>query len=191
MSSVARKFASWNQVSADGIYKMDLGGNRCIACHQWRSVTQPERKKFDAVSENDGNYINDILKSAPKNSFSISPPIKIFDPESCRSFPEFDKNLSNEEILMMLRKNSDYSNFVDNFLEKIRRSVKKRVKSIPKKPNSRASVAVLFSGGIDCTVLALVADEFVPQEEPIVLLNVAFETPKSGDFDVPDRITGR
>lgn len=61
-----------------------------------------------------------------------------------------------------------------------------------------AKVGVLFSGGIDCTILALLADEFVPQNCPIDLMNVAFEkvnrlnasaTPI--DWNVPDRMTGR
>lgn len=36
-------------------------------------------------------------------------------------------------------------------------------------------VAVLFSGGLDCTVLARIAHEYVDPNEPIELLNVAFE----------------
>ncbi|XP_032813164.2 asparagine synthetase domain-containing protein 1 [Petromyzon marinus] len=38
-----------------------------------------------------------------------------------------------------------------------------------------ASVAVLFSGGLDCMVLAALAHRHVPAHEPIDLLNVAFE----------------
>ena len=46
-----------------------------------------------------------------------------------------------------------------------------------------ASVAVLFSGGIDCTVIALLADRYVPSHQPIDLINVSF-APGS-----PDRLT--
>lgn len=41
-----------------------------------------------------------------------------------------------------------------------------------------AHVAVLFSGGLDCATLALLADRSVPAEQPIDLLNVAFENPR-------------
>jgi asparagine synthetase B (glutamine-hydrolysing) len=43
-------------------------------------------------------------------------------------------------------------------------------------------LAILFSGGIDSMILAALADKYVPIEESIDLLNVAF-----GDdsFDVP------
>ncbi|KAG8985492.1 hypothetical protein FRB90_004662 [Tulasnella sp. 427] len=84
-----------------------------------------------------------------------------------------------------------------------------------------ASVAVLFSGGIDCTVLAYLAHQHLPLSEPIDLLNVAFENPRTlraafkplkkskkarttaevekedepeqgrATYDVPDRVTGR
>lgn len=81
------------------------------------------------------------------------------------------------------------------------------------RPNSRvllglqpARVAVLFSGGIDCTVLARLIDDQLPLHEPIDLLNVAFENPRihsssnsMNDEDYmsspyeqcPDRITAR
>uniref|UniRef100_A0A8W7Q172 Glutamine amidotransferase type-2 domain-containing protein n=1 Tax=Anopheles coluzzii TaxID=1518534 RepID=A0A8W7Q172_ANOCL len=58
-------------------------------------------------------------------------------------------------------------------------------------------VGILFSGGIDCTILALLADEFVPEPVPIELLNVAFEKVNRAnvqrsqiDWNVPDRLTG-
>lgn len=71
-------------------------------------------------------------------------------------------------------------------------------------------VAILFSGGLDCICLAALADKHLPIHEPIDLLNVAFENPRSQNakknkqnnppsaaadatatYDTPDRITGR
>jgi len=62
-------------------------------------------------------------------------------------------------------------------------------------------IAVLFSGGLDCSVLALLIHTLLPPTEPIDLINVAFENPrtvaaqKTVSDDVynvcPDRITGR
>ena len=65
-----------------------------------------------------------------------------------------------------------------------------------------ARIAVLFSGGLDCTVLARLASDLLPLEQPIDLLNVAFENPRLAAqnklasqeelFELcPDRITGR
>lgn len=83
-------------------------------------------------------------------------------------------------------------------------------------PCCHAKVAVLFSGGLDSAILAKLADKYVPKNEPIDLLNVAFEKkkasatskpnskniPPSENYDdmlsfednlynVPDRISGR
>jgi len=70
-------------------------------------------------------------------------------------------------------------------------------------------VAVLFSGGLDCTLLARLTHDILPHDHPIDLLNVAFENPrvvtaraveqsKSGITiaadayeSCPDRMTGR
>ncbi|KAK7510970.1 asparagine synthase-domain-containing protein [Phyllosticta citriasiana] len=71
-------------------------------------------------------------------------------------------------------------------------------------PNDRrANIAILFSGGLDCTLLARIAHDILPLETSIDLLNVAFENPRvhrpppgiAADYSpyklCPDRITGR
>ncbi|KAF2497060.1 asparagine synthase [Lophium mytilinum] len=64
-------------------------------------------------------------------------------------------------------------------------------------------VAVLFSGGLDCTVLARLAHDTLAMSESVDLLNVAFQNPRihktkgSSDLETspyelcPDRVTGR
>jgi asparagine synthetase B (glutamine-hydrolysing) len=63
-----------------------------------------------------------------------------------------------------------------------------------------ANVAVLFSGGLDCTILARLCHELLPLTESIDLLNVAFENPRvhakldanTSPYELcPDRVTGR
>ena len=39
-------------------------------------------------------------------------------------------------------------------------------------------IAILFSGGLDCTVLACLIHDILPMEQSIDLLNVAFENPR-------------
>lgn len=62
---------------------------------------------------------------------------------------------------------------------------------------AHAKVSLLFSGGIDCSILALLADRYVPRDEPIELINVAFERVASGVaattdmWNVPDRQTAQ
>ncbi|EPQ60903.1 hypothetical protein GLOTRDRAFT_113412 [Gloeophyllum trabeum ATCC 11539] len=69
---------------------------------------------------------------------------------------------------------------VDDLISQLEKSVRLRVQNIPRIHHDKgpASVAVLFSGGIDCTMIAFLADRYVPSEEPIDLLNVAFENPR-------------
>lgn len=71
----------------------------------------------------------------------------------------------------------------------------------------RNSVGILFSGGLDCTLLARIAHDILPPHQEVDLLNVAFENPRvhrrmTGSDGIsptnrsayeacPDRINGR
>ncbi|KAG8873946.1 hypothetical protein FRB97_006334 [Tulasnella sp. 331] len=73
------------------------------------------------------------------------------------------------------------SSSIDAFMATLDESVKLRVQHIPSINVSAAGqprVGILFSGGIDCSVIAYLAHQHLPIEEPIDLLNVAFENPR-------------
>ncbi|KAJ3317978.1 Asparagine synthetase domain-containing protein 1 [Boothiomyces sp. JEL0866] len=81
---------------------------------------------------------------------------------------------------------------------RLNESVRKRIITIPPTLAGESKLAVLFSGGLDCMVLAALANSYLPTGEPIDLLNVSFENPrtikahqKQDPFDVPDRLTGK
>ncbi|KAF8078403.1 asparagine synthase-domain-containing protein [Lyophyllum atratum] len=69
---------------------------------------------------------------------------------------------------------------VEDFIYHLDRSVMLRVRNIPyhSTVEGQARVAVLFSGGIDSTVITFLAHKHIPLDEPIDLLNVAFENPR-------------
>lgn len=91
----------------------------------------------------------------------------------------------------------------NGFLSFLSQSVRKRVCLLrPHGSTKDAQVAILFSGGLDCCTLALLAHRYIDSEQPIDLLNVAFENPRvlqanlkteaklPSTYDVPDRKTG-
>ncbi|KAJ3855169.1 asparagine synthase-domain-containing protein [Lentinula lateritia] len=69
---------------------------------------------------------------------------------------------------------------LENLITQLNHSVMLKVRDIPQDLSlkGQSRVAVLFSGGIDSTILTLLADRHVPRDEPIDLLNVAFENPR-------------
>ena len=92
--------------------------------------------------------------------------------------------------------------------EHLIRSLSLRVLNVPQPPlgpEKRADtrIAILFSGGLDCTVLARLTSELLPEDQGIDLINVAFENPRiaaklpadrspTAIYETcPDRITGR
>lgn len=72
--------------------------------------------------------------------------------------------------------------FVKDLQSKLRQSLTLRIEDVPVPPGyiqgESAKIAVLFSGGLDCTLLARLAHDILPTNEPIDLLNVAFENPR-------------
>ena len=62
-----------------------------------------------------------------------------------------------------------------NFKRLLQDAVKVRLASSSQETPQHA---VLFSGGVDCTLLALLMDSVLPPNHPIDLLNVAFENPR-------------
>ena len=97
---------------------------------------------------------------------------------------------------------------VSDLFQRLQWSLSLRVRDIPLPPSQLVApprVAVLFSGGLDCTVLARILHDTLPKTQDIDLLNVAFEnprvvqaagasqlsqTPRSVYSFCPDRITG-
>ncbi|XP_037808365.1 asparagine synthetase domain-containing protein CG17486 [Lucilia sericata] len=105
------------------------------------------------------------------------------------------------ELYDFYLKNNDVFNAIHQFSVLIEESVKKRVQyttpccaSCLGKINSctHSKVAILFSGGIDCSILAVLCDKFIPKTDSIDLVNVAFESTRTdSNWDVPDRISGK
>ncbi|KAI9368567.1 asparagine synthase-domain-containing protein [Aspergillus egyptiacus] len=99
------------------------------------------------------------------------------------------------------------SSIVRELEHRLRQSLALRIQNVRQPPSpgqANVKIAVLFSGGLDCTLLARLAHDILPVEDTIDLLNVAFENPRvvaaaakgtepsSNAYEnCPDRITGR
>ncbi|XP_067638318.1 asparagine synthetase domain-containing protein CG17486 isoform X3 [Eurosta solidaginis] len=112
-------------------------------------------------------------------------------------------DMSCSGLFESLLRNSNLMSALNEFSNLIERSVKDRVLYTPPRCKnclhgnndcSHTKIAVLFSGGIDCSILAAISNKYIPARDPIDLINVAFQ--KVGVFgetswDVPDRISAK
>ncbi|KAI9221839.1 asparagine synthase-domain-containing protein [Blastocladiella britannica] len=92
-----------------------------------------------------------------------------------------------------------------DLLQSLSTAVRARVLATPAVPSANdyasAPIGILFSGGIDCSVVAALAHQHLPAHVPIDLINVAFENPRAlaavkgavavDPYLVPDRKTAR
>ncbi|KAK3319083.1 asparagine synthase-domain-containing protein [Apodospora peruviana] len=199
LSSIAERCdQNWEEVEADGIYFVDLS----LPPPQEQFPTFPARRKWKWLDGSSPDFVSTWIRGrrASFRSLFVSGigPFNKYIPGPGDATPL----TASSPAVAMLK---------DNLLD----SLRLRVLDIPQPPlptdgmSSSATetrVAVLFSGGLDCTVLARLAHEILEADQAIDLLNVAFENPrvvaqlkkeaKEGeviDFyeACPDRITGR
>lgn len=123
-----------------------------------------------------------------------------------QSFSVVSKELPDPSFDIIDRSQPFYTKAVDDFEQILTEALRIRTSTIPSNhansPTSR--VAVMYSGGIDCAVVARLLNKVLPEGEPVDLLNVSFENPRSlstarianpdfVDSDIyrtPDRLTG-
>lgn len=109
---------------------------------------------------------------------------------------------SSNQLYQHLLRNCEIIDALDDFSQHLEESVKQRVqlttlfctKCYPNiSPCGHSKIAILFSGGIDCSILALLADKYVKDSDSIDLINVSFEAPNSEitNWNVPDRETAK
>ncbi|XP_052873050.1 asparagine synthetase domain-containing protein CG17486 [Anopheles cruzii] len=188
-----------------GLYFVDLGAPFMTGLHPWVE-TDGTHTLFGSI----------VTASKPKRDRAPSTE-KAHQVGHCHQVQAYfnfrelthGKELPVEEAYEHLLKSPEVDRVCETLLATLRESVKERVvrttkycknclKTMMPPQCTHPKVGVLFSGGIDCTVLALLADEYVPADCPIDLLNVAFEKvtrdrnkqSQPVDWNVPDRLTG-
>lgn len=110
------------------------------------------------------------------------------------------------DLFENLLKNPPIDETCDTFLRLLTNSVKDRVERTQKsckvciRSNDiechHSHIGILFSGGVDCSMISILAEKFIDADQPIDLMNVAFEKVSHGkkaeniNWNVPDRLTG-
>jgi asparagine synthetase B (glutamine-hydrolysing) len=128
---------------------------------------------------------------------------KVFNPNKLNN--EINFKFSFDEINLKsfddLISHPEVSKAIEAFLDKLTKSVAERIKRTQKFCKdcktlgncNHSNVGILFSGGVDCSLLTVIAEKFINKSKSIDLMNVAFEKAKSSpeiDWNVPDRKTG-
>ncbi|KAI1815458.1 asparagine synthase-domain-containing protein [Poronia punctata] len=179
LSSIASvPTTGWEEVSSDGIWSIDLRTYHGVS----DDVTLRDLVTKHAWSQSEES--EDMVLSIGCFNSELPPP------EHALSFD---------------------SPSLETLGQKLVESMKPRVLNVPEPPKVTTTpdidvrIAVLFSGGLDCTILARLAHDLVPIDQGLDLINVAFENPRhvaleaknaslrSSDVyeSCPDRITGR
>jgi asparagine synthetase B (glutamine-hydrolysing) len=122
------------------------------------------------------------------------------------SFDELCRDLNDENIFELLLEVPEVLKTCGTFLELLSASVEDRTSKTQKKCKNclysgtacyHSHIGILFSGGVDCSMVSVIADKFIDPCRPIDLMNVAFEKVSYSNkkteinWDVPDRLTGR
>ncbi|XP_029461860.1 asparagine synthetase domain-containing protein 1-like isoform X1 [Rhinatrema bivittatum] len=190
----------WQEVPASGIFRIDLkacAASKCILLmwYPWKSASADYMTKERASQDN----LDEIAKDLPrfvsvtinKRRLCLTAPVAPLNRTLHATSAEYQCSVSTtaamvEDLQMFLSEHK--KKLVHQLIEVLDEAVKKRVLYLPRYVNlsktlpqdqrlseRRANVAILFSGGIDSMLLAVLADRHIPLEEPIDLLNVAFK----------------
>ncbi|KAL6430659.1 hypothetical protein ACFW04_006918 [Cataglyphis niger] len=223
LTSVANKnMKGIIEVPAIGIFAMNLNSSGInLACHPWK---EPDLRFTDVIEtlETTLNVDINIRKTILDTNSSLTNLYLHPDLKELEYLENIPDSIDFNETLQYLLENQEINERVECLTQLLHRSVKIRVK---KKPNyckdcikivisgenitcTHSKIGILFSGGLDSAILAVIADKYVPENESIDLINVAFERSNqinnqkinhtNGEkentmqkYDVPDRKTGR
>nr|CAB3223735.1 asparagine synthetase domain-containing protein 1-like [Phallusia mammillata] len=199
LSSICNKARKhWIDLPACGIFSLNLNepfpNPHKLTCFPWVRKTDGHFK--DCHIEGYDVNVKETLQSCntvPKQKISHELPLLAV------------VNTKNQDPLITLKDyctNVGLWEYCQELLGTLKTAIHKRVQTC--KQNQRCNLGILFSGGIDCTVLAALSHSCLPPEEKIDLINVAFEQQKKAsrdskkgsnsvtgpDYMVPDRVTG-
>ncbi|XP_068920638.1 asparagine synthetase domain-containing protein 1 isoform X1 [Petaurus breviceps papuanus] len=188
----------WQEVPACGIFRIDLKSfaiskHIVLKVYPWKysskgnTVEEVDRSlnqisddlpKFVSIEINEGR----LCLKIPVAPLNTKLPQGSYESDHSTHIPATIENLK------VFLKDEHMKKIVHQLIHVLSEAVKKRVlclsrteslflnDNFSKASAKKANIAILFSGGIDSMVIASLADQHVPFDEPIDLLNVAFMT---------------
>ncbi|XP_037882925.1 asparagine synthetase domain-containing protein CG17486 [Glossina fuscipes] len=182
-----------------GIFKLNIEDSDNWTLFPWVSL---DRDQNDYIRVMEGTFnINIKCQYIIESPWLHSP---AFAKEFSFNFYDMVKNLDVpvQELFSALLKNDEIVGALDMFSALLNESVKSRVQTTTgycrncisnREFCNHSKVAILYSGGIDCSVLAVLTDKYIDKSDSIDLINVAFEAINSSEqtWDVPDRLSAR
>lgn len=172
-----------------------------IQLNPWQSLNATH---LDQLTE-----LEDLLE----NKIEVKPPVQSpwlikNDSSYCYNFEnilkESIKNPS-ADIFRCLLEQKEVMNVCDKIVMRLESSLQDRISATPsicreclanaERKCYHARIGILFSGGIDCTILAVLTDKLLDPTQPIDLINVSFEKINRGkskvptDYKTPDRLS--
>ncbi|KAJ3990490.1 asparagine synthase-domain-containing protein [Lentinula detonsa] len=179
-------FVFYNATAQKLFFSRDPLGRRSLLIHK-PSVKNPYFLLASVTAGSDPGYAFEELKTGHIHCLDIALLNKSNDIVSAFDEPaKINSTLPPDDLPVQLPvHNLDVipawlEEPVERLISQLDHSVMLQVRDIPQDLSlkGQSRVAVLFSGGIDSTVLTLLADRHLPRDEPIDLLNVAFENPR-------------
>ncbi|RXM31564.1 Asparagine synthetase domain-containing protein 1 [Acipenser ruthenus] len=231
---VGTEHGQWQEVPASAVYKIDL--KACSVLDSLVLMLYPWKYPSSKLQNSDlthelrlEQFSSSVSLAMNESGLFLTAPVVPLNITIPACLPESKHTLGTQpsfEDLQPFLQCDKRKKIVLQLLDVLSEAVRRRIQYPPSKtvatcPSlNKANVAILFSGGIDSMILAALADRHIPVEQPIDLLNVAFQLKKpkatkkcktvlnahqcqeeaklgsteAGDFkcfNVPDRVTGR
>uniref|UniRef100_K9IM44 Asparagine synthetase domain-containing protein 1 n=1 Tax=Desmodus rotundus TaxID=9430 RepID=K9IM44_DESRO len=189
----------WQEVPASGIFRIDLkstsiSNSVVLKLYPWKCISKQNviKECVDSLTQISANLPMFVSVVANDTRLYLKEPVvplNMMLPQA--SFESHCSNVSNisptRETLQVFLTDGHTKEVVQRFIDVLSVAVKRRVlclhrdecltpSEVLKTCDRKASVGILFSGGIDSMVIATLADRHIPLDEPIDLLNVAFMT---------------
>lgn len=211
-SVTSRTFQNTHEIPAIGLFALNLKTfnpfNFSLSCFPWRmsnDIFHEHIRKLENLV-NSRIQIEDVIFPSQEESPSL---VNVDE----KYFHVNADSENNENIMELLLKREEIFQRVERIERLLKASIETRIKKQPSycmnciklilnQENIKCThtkIGILFSGGLDSSILAVIADNFVSKTESIDLINVAFEKVNKNPtnqnlkemYNVPDRKTGR